>query len=197
MLSKSNAYDKASGRSKSARRCRSPEPLRVVLLMGVSGAGKSTLGEVLATELGWPYRDADSFHPEHNIHKMSQGLPLTDDDRWPWLQAIADWVDSVRARDERAVVSCSALKRVYRDLILVGRPDVRLVYLKGDKSLIRARMIKRQSHFMPAALLDSQFDALEEPVIEEWPIEAPIHASPRRVAEFILAALAGSGASQL
>jgi len=163
----------------------------VLLIMGVAGAGKSTYGESLALEFGWPFRDADSFHPAANIAKMKSGTPLTDDDRWPWLDAIAQWIDAHRAAGTHAIVSCSALKRVYRARLMAGRSDVRLVYLKGDKALIARRMAARTDHFMPTALLDSQFAALEEPGGEEWPVIVEIDASPRRVKERILAELAG------
>lgn len=157
-----------------------------ILLMGVSGSGKTTAGENLAAELGWPFRDADSFHPPANIAKMKSGTPLTDEDRWPWLAAIAAWIDERRANGDPGIVSCSALKQVYRRKLLEGRPDVRLVYLKGDKPLIAARMGRRQGHFMPTALLDSQFAALEEPSPEERPIVVGVDTSPRRIIERIL-----------
>jgi gluconokinase len=164
-----------------------------ILVMGVSGSGKSTAGESLAVELGWPFRDADSFHPAANVAKMSAGIPLTDDDRWPWLAAIAAWIDERREMGKPGIVSCSALKRTYRRVLLDGRPDVRLVYLQGDQPLIAGRMGRRQGHFMPPALLDSQFAALEEPTADEWPIIAPIELSPRRLIEHILASMAQAG----
>ena len=164
-----------------------------LLVMGVSGSGKSTAGESLAVELGWPFRDADSFHPAANVAKMSAGIPLTDDDRWPWLDAIAAWIDARRATATPGIVSCSALKRSYRRILLDGRPDVRLVYLQGDKPLIAGRMARRTGHFMPPALLDSQFATLEEPTADEWPIIAPIEQSPRKIIEHILANMAQSG----
>lgn len=163
----------------------------VLLIMGVAGAGKSTYGDSLAAEFGWPFRDADSFHPDANITKMKSGTPLTDDDRWPWLDAIAKWIDDHRSNGTHGIVTCSALKRIYRQRLMTGRPDVRLVYLKGDKSLIAKRMAARTDHFMPTALLDSQFATLEEPEGDEWPIIVEIDASPRRVKERILAELAG------
>jgi gluconokinase len=164
-----------------------------ILVMGVSGSGKTTAGERLAAELGWPFRDADSFHPATNVAKMSAGIALTDDDRWPWLAAIAAWIDEGRRLGEPRVVSCSALKRAYRRVLLDGRPDVRLVYLCGDIELIAARMGRRQDHFMPPSLLRSQFDALEPPDADEWPIIVPIELSPRRILEHICAAMALAG----
>lgn len=165
----------------------------VLLVMGVSGSGKSTAGDNLARELGWPFRDADSFHPPANVAKMASGQPLTDEDRWPWLAAIAAWIDERRAAQQHGIVTCSALKRRYRELLLIGRPDVRLVYLKGDLELIGHRMARRVDHFMPPSLLKSQFDALEEPTVEENAIVIAIDKSPRRVAERILAELARAG----
>ena len=165
--------------------------------MGVAGSGKSTLGEALAREFGWPYRDADSFHPQANIDKMSRGEALDDDDRWPWLDAIAAWMDDKREQDQRGIVSCSALKRAYRDRLLVGRPDVRLVYLYGSKDIIGRRMSQREGHFMPTALLDSQFATLEEPDNDEHPVVIPIDSTPRRIAEAILAAFAHTGDIQV
>lgn len=164
-----------------------------ILVMGVSGSGKSTAGESLASELGWPFRDADSFHPTVNIAKMTAGIPLTDEDRWPWLAAIAVWIDECRASGAPGVVSCSALKRAYRRVLLDGRPDVRLVYLQGDLPLIAGRMARRTGHFMPPSLLQSQFATLEEPEASEWPIIVPIATSPRRMVEHILASMAIAG----
>jgi gluconokinase len=161
----------------------------VLVLMGVSGSGKSTTGAALAKALGWPFRDADSFHPPANIAKMSQGLPLDDDDRAPWLAAIAGWIDERRKLGEPGIVSCSALKRAYRQCIVGERRGVRLVYLKGSKALIGRRLEARKHHFMPASLLDSQFTVLEEPRADEQPIVVSVAMSPRRVIGAILAAL--------
>jgi carbohydrate kinase (thermoresistant glucokinase family) len=136
--------------------------------------------------LGWPFRDADSFHPQANIDKMSKGLPLTDEDRQPWLAAIARWIDERLAAGECGIVSCSALKRSYRRVIVGDRPDVRLVYLKGDMALIGDRISRRKNHFMPPALLKTQFDALEEPQADEHALSVPIVLSPRRVVEAIV-----------
>jgi gluconokinase len=161
----------------------------VLVLMGVSGSGKSTTGAALAKALGWPFRDADSFHPPANIAKMSQGLPLDDEDRSPWLAAIAGWIDERCELGEPGIVSCSALKRAYRQRIVGERRGVRLVYLRGSKALIGRRLEARKHHFMPASLLDSQFTVLEEPRADEHAIVVSVAMSPRRVVEAILAAL--------
>jgi gluconokinase len=158
----------------------------VIVLMGVAGCGKSTTGMALAKALGWPFRDADSFHPPANIAKMSQGLPLNDDDRGPWLAAIADWIDERCESGEPGIVSCSALKRAYRQRIIGARRGVRLVYLKGDAALIGRRLRARKHHFMPAALLESQFATLEEPRADEHPVIVSVALSPRRVVGTIL-----------
>jgi gluconokinase len=161
-------------------------PPLILVLMGVSGCGKSTTGVRLSKLLGWPFRDADSFHPPTNIDKMSQGVPLTDADRFPWLAAIAQWIDERIGGGEPGLVSCSALKRAYRDVIVGQRHRVRLVYLRGDMALIADRLSRRKNHFMPAALLQSQFDALEEPLADEQPIVVSVAMPPRRVVQRIL-----------
>jgi gluconokinase len=157
--------------------------LAAIVVMGVSGAGKSTVGRLIAASLDCPFRDADSFHPAANIAKMSRGEPLTDDDRWPWLQAIAAWIGEHRAAGTTCVVTCSALKRIYRDIV-TGRQgaDVRLVYLTGDFDLIDARLKARTGHFMPPGLLRSQFYALQEPGADEHAITVPIDAAPEKIA---------------
>ena len=158
-----------------------------IVVMGVSGAGKSTVGRLIAARLDCPFRDADSFHPKANIEKMSRGEPLTDDDRWPWLAAIAAWIAEHRAAGTTCVVTCSALKRVYRDIVTdCQRADVRLVYLKGGFDLIAARLAARTDHFMPPALLKSQFDTLEEPRADERAITAQIDATPEEIAKTVV-----------
>jgi len=154
-----------------------------IVVTGVSGAGKSTVGRLIAARLDCPFRDADSFHPKANIEKMSRGEALTDEDRWPWLQAIAKWIGEQRAAGTTGVVTCSALKRAYRDVVTDRqRADVRLVYLKGEFDLIAARLKARKDHFMPPALLKSQFDALEEPGADERAITVAIDAPPEEIA---------------
>ena len=151
-----------------------------LIVMGVAGSGKSTIGDKLAARLGWAYEDGDRFHPASNVAKMSTGQPLTDEDRWPWLKAIADEIDRLCAAGQRAVVACSALRRAYRDVLVHGRDDIRLVYLEGTQRLIADRLGARKGHFMPPGLLASQFKTLEPPTKDEHPvtvsIDAPIDA---------------------
>lgn len=161
----------------------------VVVVMGVSGSGKTTIAALLARLLRWELADADDFHSPASLQKMRNGMPLTDEDRLPWLYAIAAWIDAVRHAERRGIVTCSALKRSYRRILIGERPDVRLVYLKGDMQLISQRVSKRRGHFMPAALLQSQFDTLEEPGPEENPIIVSVAAQPAQIAERIRAEL--------
>jgi gluconokinase len=158
----------------------------VLVVMGVSGSGKSTVGTQLALALRWTFEDGDWFHPARNIDKMHAGIPLTDEDRAPWLIAIADFIDQARLARDRVVIACSALKRRYRAVIIGNRPDVQLVYLKGDIELIARRVSTRHEHFMPASLLESQFEALEEPGPDEHPIVASIEPRPREIVAGIL-----------
>lgn len=153
------------------------DELRALIVMGVSGSGKSTIAAALADKLGWRSADGDQFHPPANVAKMSAGQPLDDADRWPWLQAIADEIDRVIAAGGQIVIACSALKRVYRDLLVHGRADVGLVHLDGSEALIAARMKQRRDHFMPPSLLQSQFATLEPPAPQEHAITAPIDRS--------------------
>jgi carbohydrate kinase (thermoresistant glucokinase family) len=168
---------------------RSFPPPAVMIVMGVSGSGKSTIGALLARRLNWEFEDADWLHPAANVDKMHNGIPLTDDDRRPWLEAVAAWIDSTRRSREHAVVACSALKRRYRDVLIGSRADVRLIYLKGDETLIARRIATRHEHFMPSSLLHSQFEALEEPGPDEAPIIASIVPEPREIVTRILSSL--------
>ena len=157
-----------------------------LVVMGVSGSGKSTISDHLARRLGWRYEDGDRFHPASNVAKMSAGHPLTDEDRWPWLQAIADEIDRLSAADERAVIACSALKRAYRDILVHGRSDVRVVFLSGTPPLIAGRLAARKGHFMPPGLLDSQFRTLEPPQADERPLTVSIDASVDAIVDDIV-----------
>ena len=168
---------------------RGTTPAQVLVLMGVSGCGKTTVGALLAGRLGWSTAEADDFHPPANIAKMRGGVPLDDADRLPWLEAIAAQIDRWRSEGTRGVITCSALKHRYRDIIVGHRPEVRLVFLKGERELIADRLAARLGHFMPPTLLESQFAALEEPTPEERPIVVPIQEPPQRLAERIIAAL--------
>jgi carbohydrate kinase (thermoresistant glucokinase family) len=163
----------------------------VVVIMGVSGCGKSTVASLLAQRMHWIYEDADWFHPHSNIEKMHSGQPLTDDDRWPWLNAIAAWIDATRRIGNRGVIACSALKRAYRDILIGERRDVQLVLLKGDRELIARRLAARDGHFMPPSLLESQFRTLEEPQEDEHPIVVSIVPHPREIVEQIAKEFAG------
>ena len=161
----------------------------IAIVMGVSGSGKTTVAVLLAAALGCQFQEGDDLHPAANVEKMHGGTPLTDADRGPWLQKIADEIDGWRARGESGVMTCSALKRSYRDVIIGNRPDVTLVYLKGSHDLIRRRMAARHEHFMPVALLDSQFATLQEPTPEEHPIAVDVGARPDEIAEEIVSQL--------
>jgi gluconokinase len=161
----------------------------VMIVMGVSGSGKSTVGGLLALRLRWEFEDADWLHPASNVEKMHNGVPLTDVDRWPWLEAIAAWIDETRRSGGHGVIACSALKRRYRDVLVGDRADVRLVYLKGDETLIARRIATRHEHFMPRSLLHSQFEAREEPGPDENPIVVSIEATPREIVAQVLSAL--------
>jgi ribose 5-phosphate isomerase A len=174
----------------SARAHRGSSPILVI--MGVSGAGKSTVAQELAARLGWPFEEGDTLHPEANVAKMHAGIPLTDADRQPWLAAVAAWIDHQRASKRPGIVTCSALKRAYRQVIVGDRPEVRLVYLRGSRDLIARHLAARQGHFMPASLLQSQIDTLEEPLPEEDPLVVDVGSSAADVAREIIRLLGSS-----
>ena len=161
----------------------------IVIVMGVSGSGKSTVAALLAAALGCQFQEGDDLHPPENVAKMRGGTPLTDADRMPWLHKIAEEIDGWRARGECGVLTCSALKRSYRDIIIGDRRDVLLVYLKGSRERIHERMVARHGHFMPLALLDSQFAVLEEPTRDEHPITVGIAGKPADIAHEIVCQL--------
>lgn len=158
----------------------------VIILMGVSGAGKTTVGKRLAATLHWPFYDADDFHPQANVEKMARGLPLTDADRQPWLDALRTQIDTLIDQGQQAVMTCSALKMSYRDHLTVGHAAVHFVYLHGTYDLILARLQARQEHFMPAELLASQFATLEEP---QGVLRVDIAAPPEAIVQQIKRAL--------
>ncbi|MBI5265400.1 MAG: gluconokinase [Bradyrhizobium sp.] len=162
--------------------------------MGVSGSGKSTIAEALAKCLSWRFEDGDAFHPAANVAKMSAGHPLTDEDRWPWLNAIADEIGRVYGAGGHMIVACSALKRAYRDVLRRGRSDVRFVFLNGTPELIATRLARRKCHFMPPELLASQFKTLEPPGTDEHAIAVPIDAPVEAIVAAIVRELNVSAA---
>lgn len=164
-----------------------------LVVMGVTGSGKTTIGTQLAGTLGWPYAEADDFHPRSNVDKMAAGTPLDDEDRRPWLHAIAQWLDQRQQAGEPCVVSCSALKRVYRDLLRDGRPHVRIVYLHGEPELLRARLEARQGHYMKASMLESQLATLEPPAADENVVVVDIDSSPEHIVDRALQQLISTG----
>ncbi|MEU8979655.1 gluconokinase [Streptomyces sp. NPDC048309] len=161
----------------------------VVVVMGVAGTGKTTIGPLLAARLGVPYAEGDDFHPQANIAKMTAGTPLADEDRWPWLDAIGAWADARVGLG--GVVSSSALKRAYRDRLRAAAPGVVFVHLTGDRELIEDRMSHRQGHFMPTALLDSQFATLQPLEADEAGVAVDVSGGPGEITERAVAALQG------
>ena len=157
-----------------------------LIVMGVSGSGKSTVAELLGKRLGWRFEDGDSFHPPSNVAKMAAGHPLTDEDRWPWLNAIADEIGRICKARDHVIIACSALKHAYRDVLLRGRNDVRFVFLKGTQELIADRLANRKGHFMPPGLLTSQFNTLEPPQASEHVITASIDESVEEIVDGIM-----------
>ena len=161
----------------------------IVIVAGVSGSGKTTDGILLAQALHWRFADADDLHPVANIAKMHAGIPLTDEDRWPWLRTIAAWMDERIARQEPAVVGCSALKRAYRDLLLDGRPEARMIFLAADREVLTRRLAARAGHFFPGRLLTSQLQDLEPPGPDERVTSVVPADTPAGTADMIIAVL--------
>ena len=166
----------------------------VLVVMGVSGAGKSTVALELAARLGWPFEEGDALHPEANVARMHAGIALTDADRQPWLERVAAWIDAQRARKQPGIITCSALKRSYRQIIIGDRPEVRLVYLRGGRDLVARHLAGREGHFMPASLLQSQIDTLEEPLPDEDPLTVDVGPPAEEVAQQIIRLLGTSAA---
>ena len=168
---------------------RAPKPVLVV--MGVSGSGKSTLASLLAQRLHWPLQEGDVLHPQANVDKMAAGHPLDDNDRWPWLRLVAAWIDARSVVAEPGIVTCSALRRAYRDVL--RRDFVRFVHLTGDRELLARRLQHRNGHFMPPSLLDSQLATLEAPGADEHAITVDIALTPEAQVAAVLAWLGIDG----
>ncbi len=162
---------------------------RVLIVMGVSGVGKSTIAEALAQKLGWKFQEGDDLHPPSNVQKMHAGIPLTDADRAPWLATIKRWIDARIEAGEPGLVTCSALRRSYRDTLIDGRAKVRILYLHSDEATIEDRIEHRTGHFMPASLLESQLQTLEEPAADENPITVEVAGTVEETVSAILRAL--------
>jgi len=161
----------------------------IIIVMGVSGSGKTTLAQGIASAMGWEFAEGAAFHPEANIAKMASGHPLTDEDRWPWLRAIGAWIDAHNRSGTSAVITCSALRRVYRDLLREGRPTVRFAHVMADPELIEDRMEHRKGHFMPASLLPSQLATLERLQTDEPGLVVSAAGKPDEVVHRALVAL--------
>jgi carbohydrate kinase (thermoresistant glucokinase family) len=161
----------------------------VLFVMGVSGVGKSTVAQALNTHLHWPFQEGDDFHPQSNVQKMHAGVALTDADRAPWLAAVRTWIDARVTAGEPGLITCSALKRAYRNGLVDGRPNVRALYLKADEQVIQDRIAHRTGHFMPATMLESQLRTLEEPTPEEHAITVDVGGGVEETVQRVLAAL--------
>jgi gluconokinase len=164
----------------------------VLVVMGVSGSGKSTVALELQRVLHWPFQEGDDLHPPANVEKMRAGRPLDDADRLPWLQAIARWVDDRLAAHEPGIITCSNLKRAYRQITIGRRQGVRLVFLRGEEQIIHDRIVRRQHRYMPPALLRSQFETLEAPGEDEHPVVVTVHGSIAETVTELLRQLAAS-----
>lgn len=161
----------------------------IAIVMGVCGAGKTTVGELLAQRLGARFEEGDKYHPRTNVEKMSKGTPLTDEDRWPWLESMAASIDRWQAEGTAAVIACSALKEAYRKILVGDRDGVFVLYLRGDAETLAQRMRQRRHHFMPASLLWSQLATLEEPLPSSHVVVADVRTSPAEIAELTAKAI--------
>ena len=173
---------------------KSGDPI-VLVLMGVSGCGKSTVAALLAGELDWPFEEGDSLHPHANVEKMAAGHALDDEDRWPWLEKVAEWVEECLDSGRSGIITCSSLKRSYRDIIDRRGHGIEFVYLAGSKELIAERLATRHGHFMPSSLLDSQFETLEEPAPDEPSIRVAVGPAAPVIADEILEILQLEGST--
>ncbi|NNG37611.1 gluconokinase [Nakamurella aerolata] len=168
-----------------------PSQPTVLVMMGVSGSGKTTVAKTLVDELDWEFEEGDSLHPAANVEKMRAGHPLTDEDRWPWLERIAEWIKGEQAKGGSGIITCSALRKVYRDKL--RGPGVWFVFLHGSQELIADRLAKRKGHYMPPSLLQSQFDTLEIPDDEADVITVELGGTPQEEADRTLKALRDKG----
>jgi carbohydrate kinase (thermoresistant glucokinase family) len=165
------------------------DQLLVLIVMGVSGSGKSTVAKTLAERLGLVYLEGDDFHSPENIEKMEAGIPLTDEDRWPWIAAMNAHIKQELKEGRGVILAASVLKKIYRTTLTDDLPQARFIYLKGSKALLLARMKARTGHFMPPALLESQLETLEEPQADEHALTVSIEAPPDEVIEEIIRGL--------
>jgi gluconokinase len=170
--------------------------MMIVVLAGVAGSGKTTVGRALAARMGWAFEDADALHSPADIAKMHSGVPLTDADRWPWLETVAAWLDARIAAGTPAVVACSVLRRSYREFLYRGRPAVQIVMLQADGAVLTARLMGRHGHFFPAKLLQSQLADLEMPDHDERTLVVPTVQPPAEIADEIIRRLGLTPAPQ-
>ena len=162
---------------------------RVLVVMGVSGSGKTSVAEALRDALGWPFQEGDRLHPEQNVAKMSAGIPLTDEDRWPWLDRCAQWIRERAEAGEGGVLTCSSLRRVYRERLGERNPGICFVYLKASEQTLHDRLALRRGHYMPPSLLQSQLDTLEEPTPDEHVLTVPVERPVEQTVADVLDAL--------
>lgn len=165
----------------------------ILIVAGVAGSGKTTVGALIAGRLHWRFADADAFHPEANLAKMRSGVPLTDEDRQPWLHAVAEWMDARIASGESGVVTCSALRRSYREMLLSGRPEATMVFLQVSRDVLARRLASRPGHFFPSRLLDSQLQAFQPPQPDEGVPTVLAEGETTEVAARVIAAVWPSG----
>lgn len=160
-----------------------------VVFMGVCGSGKTTIAKLFAQRVGWPFAEADDFHPAANVAKMASGIPLTDDDRWPWLRSLRDWISKEAAGGHNVVMTCSSLKKAYRDILREANAEVYFIELTGTRDVLMARLLTRKDHYMPAKLLDSQLAILESLTDDELGFKVDIDHTAAEVVDNTLALL--------